>query len=542
MAFHQYDINELYSSADGTIQFIELVVGNLSGEGFWATHTITVTQGATEHGIIFDATTTTDGGNGNLPSTSATNNTSVLIATQGFADLALVTPNYIIPSGFLFLDGGTVNFGEGADTLTYSALPAGGAGSLNRNGTIGRNSPTNFAGVTGTIPGVIEGRAIADTIIGGTGADTLSGLSGADTLNGGAGNDTLLGGGGNDTLNGGTGVDSLAGGAGDDFYIVDDLNDVVVEIDGQGSDTIQASITGYVLPANVEFLIEPSPPPPDNSGNDLLTGDSGNNLIDGGAGNDTIYGGDGNDTLLGGTGNDDLRGQAGNDLIYGGDGSDTLRGAGGNDDIRGQAGNDVLYGGAGNDTLRGAGGNDFNRGAGGDDVLYGGAFNDTLFGGGGNDVLRGAGGDDSLQGSFGDDVLYGGGANDALNGGEGNDTLFGALGNDTLTGGLGADQFKFGAALDAASNVDTLVDFEAGVDQFLLDPAVFTALSAGALAVGSFHAGTTAADANDYILYDSATGSVFYDADGSGGGASAVLFAQVTPGLGLTANDFFVGV
>ncbi|MBI2314417.1 MAG: hypothetical protein HYU77_18165 [Betaproteobacteria bacterium] len=262
----------------------------------------------------------------------------------------------------------------------------------------------------------------------------------------------------------------------------------------------------------------------------LLNGDD---MIYGDDLDQSLSGFDGNDTFIGGAGNDEFRGMAGDDELYGGAGNDTLRGAGGNDDARGQAGDDVLYGGAGNDTLRGAGGNDINRGAGGDDVLYGGAFNDTLFGGAGNDVLRGAGGNDSIQGGFGDDLIYGG---------AGNDVLSGDGGNDTLTGGLGADRFMFTAALDPVGNVDTLLDFEVGVDKFLLDPAVFTALSAGALATESFRAGTTAADADDRILYDSATGSVFYDADGSGTGADPVLFAQVTSGLALTAADFLAGV
>ncbi|MBI2314418.1 MAG: hypothetical protein HYU77_18170 [Betaproteobacteria bacterium] len=279
-----------------------------------------------------------------------------------------------------------------------------------------------------------------------------------------------------------------------------------------------------------------------SSGNDNAFGGDGNDSFAGSPGDDTAAGGNGNDTLVGGAGDDLGMGQAGDDLLYGGDGNDTGRGAGGNDDIRGQAGDDVLYGGAGNDTLRGAGGNDVNRGAGGDDVLYGGAFNDTLFGGAGNDVLRGAGGDDNNQGGVGDDMLYGGAGNDALYGDDDGDTLLGALGNDTLTGGLGADQFVFNSALDAAANVDTLLDFEAGVDQFLLDPAVFAALSAGALAAGSFHGGTTAADTNDFILYDAGTGDIFYDADGSGTGAAPVLFAQVTSSLALTAADFLAGV
>jgi serralysin len=52
-----------------------------------------------------------------------------------------------------------------------------------------------------------------------------------------------------------------------------------------------------------------------------------------------------------------------------------------------------------------------------------------------------------------------------------------------------------------------------------------------------FRAGTSAADANDRIIYDSATGRIYYDADGNDAGAK-VLFAQVTAGLALTNADF----
>lgn len=147
-AFHLYRINELYSNSDGSIQFIELTVGGFNDEYFWAGQSITVSRsGQPTHSFTFP---------GNLPlsaTTPNTANTSVLIATQGFADLGIVTPNYVIPAGFLYTGGGTINFGSGADVLVYSALPLDGILSRNRDGSNGVNSPKNFAGVTGTIPG-----------------------------------------------------------------------------------------------------------------------------------------------------------------------------------------------------------------------------------------------------------------------------------------------------------------------------------------------------------------------------------------------------
>lgn len=183
MSFHLYRINELYSNADGTIQFIELSNGPTNGEGFWAGQNIKVTQGGTTHTYNFVA---------NLPSTSATANTTVLIATQGFADLGIATPNFIVPSGFLFTSGGgTVNF-AGVDSVSYSSLPLDGVHAVDRSGTMQVNTPRNFAGTTGTaLP--------SPSVKGGTGNDTLSGGSGNDFMMGGAGNDAIDGASGTNT-------------------------------------------------------------------------------------------------------------------------------------------------------------------------------------------------------------------------------------------------------------------------------------------------------------------------------------------------------
>ena len=140
MAFHLYRLNELYSNADGSIQFIELTVGSFNSESFWSGQSLTASQGGITHSYTFP---------GNLPST-ATANRSVLVATQGFADLGLVTPNFIVPAQFLFTNGGTVNF-AGVSSITYASLPTDGSLSLSAGGTTATNSPKNFAGVQGTI-------------------------------------------------------------------------------------------------------------------------------------------------------------------------------------------------------------------------------------------------------------------------------------------------------------------------------------------------------------------------------------------------------
>jgi Ca2+-binding RTX toxin-like protein len=128
---------------------------------------------------------------------------------------------------------------------------------------------------------------------------------------------------------------------------------------------------------------------------------------------------------------------------------------------------------------------------------------------------------------------------DTLTGNDAGNRLDGGLGADVLRGGGGADSFVFDTAL-GGSNVDTIADFLGSEDRILLDRDIFSALSGdGALDPLAFLLGSTAADAGDRILYDQASGSLYYDADGSGAEA-AQLFAQLTAGTALTADDFLV--
>ena len=206
------------------------------------------------------------------------------------------------------------------------------------------------------------------------------------------------------------------------------------------------------------------------------------------------------------------------DILNGGDGSDFLVGYAGNDTMSGEAGNDRLYGGDGADALAGGDGND---------ALSGGADNDTLEGGKGNDTLIG---------EAGDDVLWGGGSRDQLDGGDGADRLTGGAGSDTLTGGAGADVFVFLRPLDSA---DAITDFTAGADRIEIAARNFVGLARGTLNAAAFHLGATAADADDRILYDAATGALLFDADGSGDGA-AIQFATIGTGIAIDASAFMV--
>jgi hypothetical protein len=144
---------------------------------------------------------------------------------------------------------------------------------------------------------------------------TITGTANADNLLGLGGNDILKGLAGDDILNGGLGIDKMYGGLGNDTYFVDQVGDKVIELAGQGIDTVNASIS-YILTANVENLLQTGTAAINGTGNALantLSGNSGNNVLSGLAGNDTIDGGAGNDTIIGGKGMDMMTGGLGND-------------------------------------------------------------------------------------------------------------------------------------------------------------------------------------------------------------------------------------
>ena len=240
---------------------------------------------------------------------------------------------------------------------------------------------------------------------------------------------------------------------------------------------------------------------------------------------------------------DDLDGQDGDDFLDGFSGDDDLHGHGGDDTLMGGDGSDTVSGGEGADSLRGNAGDDSMRGGLGDDDERGGQGDDTLRGGADDDSVRGGAGEDDIFGGLGDDTLIGGAGNDDLTGGAGNDYLDGKAGNDELTGGVGIDQFVFSTAPGTA-NLDTIEDFEIGVDRILLSPAAFSALSAlapGALDASHFVTGdgAVAGDADDFLLYDTTSHLLSYDADGNGL-ETAIAIANLSNDAALTASDIFI--
>ncbi|WP_292994753.1 peptidoglycan DD-metalloendopeptidase family protein [Nitrosomonas sp.] len=145
------------------------------------------------------------------------------------------------------------------------------------------------------------------------------------------GNDTIYGGKGNDGLSSLAGTsNTFLGRAGDDTYVVQSLEDIVLETtsltsskDAGGIDTVISSVS-WTLASYIENLIL-APYAMDGTGNSLnntINGNEYSNVIKGLSGIDTLIGGAGIDTLNGGTGNDTLIGGIGKDLLVGGPDSD----------------------------------------------------------------------------------------------------------------------------------------------------------------------------------------------------------------------------
>jgi Ca2+-binding RTX toxin-like protein len=246
--------------------------------------------------------------------------------------------------------------------------------------------------------------------------------------------------------------------------------------------------------------------------------------------------GDGNDVISGNAAGNVLYGMRGNDVLDGGLGGDTLHGGTGSDVYVVDNGLDIVdeNGGDGVDTVQAS----INFSLANAARVLGTVENLTLTGGlavGGT----GTSGANTIAGNGAANILTGNAGVDRLIGGSGNDTLSGGAGNDTLTGGLNNDFFLFNTAL--AGNRDTITDYNAAQDTFRLENAIFTKLGAGVhpLSPLFFRAGAAAADANDYIVYNKASGALFYDVNGSGAGG-AIQFATLTNKPTLTAGEFAV--
>ena len=385
----------------------------------------------------------------------------------------------------LAADGLSVNYDSGS---AFDNLPAGQTATETFTYTVlGWDGTSETQTVTITITGganVINGTASADTINGTSKRDVITGLAGRDVIFGLDGNDSIDGGADNDRLNGG----------------------------------------------------------------------NGNDFVDGGSGTDTVLGADGNDTLVGGIGND---------VIYAGSGDDYLDGSIGADRIYGEDGNDVLIGSTSANTLNGGTGVDTMTGGAGSDLYYVDSASDQvveLFGGGTDTVYTtanfmlgnfvenlivegetavdavGNSLNNRMTGNAAANVLTGLGGGDRLDGAAGNDVLIGGAGRDFLTGGAGADSFQF--AEFGSTAYDSIVDFNAVEDTILLSGQTF-GLALGAMDANAFNLGTGATTATQKIIYDQATGNLFYDSDGNGSRGQQ-LIANLAGAPTLAFDDLFV--
>ena len=402
----------------------------------------------------------------------------------------------------------TLNGGAGIDLIQFDDLPGSGGVTVNLMTTSAQNTGQgmdlilDIENVIGTgSDDRIEGSNAANVLMGGGGNDLLFGLGGRDVLRGGDGDDSLSGGiggdileggAGSDTLDGGTGNDTMRGGAGDDIYEVDSRSDVVIEASAaNGFDVIRSSVSfSLVGVMHVEALQLTGTADLSATGNgtrNSLFGNAGDNRLDGGLGIDTMVGGAGNDIYI----VDNVGDQVAEALSFFGPPVDP----GGRDEVRSSVSYSL-------DTIR---------------------FVETL-------TLTGT---SNISGT-------GNGLANRLSGNDGNNVLNGGLGADTMTGGAGSDTFVFNTAL-GAGNVDRITDFDVVEDRIRLDNDVFVGLARGNLSASAFAANLTgrASDALDRIIYETDTGRLFFDADGSGAGAR-VHFATLNAGLALTSADFLV--
>jgi Ca2+-binding RTX toxin-like protein len=501
------------------------------------------------------------------------------------------------------LDGGigddVINGGEGTDTASYSHANF----SMTVDLTIGTSQFTGDSSAGSDTLFSIEnltGSDFSDTLTGNSAANILDGGFGNDNLAGGSGDDVYIintlsdvvieksaegtdliqsaisyslidtdGAGANGgnvenlqltgaaSINGtgnilnnviyaNSGINSIDGGVGSDtvsyFYASTTgstgvtLNLSVINASGQAT---ASGISGADLVKNVENITG-------SNYKDTLTGNAGANVLNGGSGIDTLTGNDGSDTYYVDNTGDTVTeinalSTGGTDLVCSFLSTYTLTPNVENGRISTTAASNLTGNTLNNDLYAGAGNNTLNGGTGIDTAsyLYATAAVTVSLERAGAQVTVGSGSDtltsiEKLTGSRFSDTLTGNSTANTLNGG---------LGNDILTSGAGADFIRFDTLLNATSNRDTITDFSVINDTLQLENAIFGSLTTiGTLAAGSFHSGagfTSAADANDYVIYNTTTGALYYDAGGNTG-AAAVQFATLTGAPALTNLDFMV--
>ena len=425
-----------------------------------------------------------------------------------------------------------------------------------------------------TLSAFVNNLTLVDLAQMGTGNDidnVITGTNAFSFLRGLGGNDTLIGGGvfsGEtfDTFVGGTGNDSMVGSdATDAFYLVQDTTtsygqdtivggsnagdegDRIFANTGEATTGIVADLAAGTLTgghAGSSAVLSGIEDVFGTQFADRLTGNAAANELDGDAGNDTLNGGAGNDRLAGGAGADNYLftnapGAANADNVVGFEtGIDTIRLDGSVMTALGASGNfapsDARF-------FMGTAAHDAD-----DRVIFDGTtlwYDSDGTGVAAQQAITELQTGTLVATDIAVDNGSGGGAGMTIIGTSGNDSLAGAGGNDTLTGSGGQDSFvfrEFGAA-----NADRMTDFATNWDRIQVDDAAFTAAgAAGRLAAGDARffsaAGASGGhDADDRFVFNTSTGQLYYDADGSGAGA-AQLVATVQAGAGVTATDINV--
>lgn len=441
---------------------------------------------------------------------------------------------------------------------------------------------------------VIIGTAAHDLLLGGKGNDAIGGGGGDDYIWGGQGADILVGGEGRDRFvyhsaaeGGDTIVDFHAGPNAD----VIDLSvmaakfgwadgdvvangyarflqsgaDVLAQVDQDGAgkggfvtvatlldeDAGQFGAGNFHTDLWAPTLTEAPKQVQDSQVDFSYARQSQSNTLNGTDADNKLTGDEGSNQLFGNGGNDRLSGMGGDDLLAGGDGDDQLSGGAGNDLLSGGRGVDQLNGGAGTDTATyvtseigvtaDLASNAKNAGGAAGDTF---TSIENLTGSNFRDILSGNQSVNVLDGGKGDDVINGGGGADTLIGGEGQDWLNGGAGKDILKGGAGADSFYFATVAEAG---DTVSDFKHGEDHIVL--------SASGFGIGSNHEFSFYAASQVYLyngnalyapsnaptlIYNSDTGKLLFDGDGSGTAQKALFVATLTNAAQITFDDFLI--
>ena len=137
-AFHNFRIEQIYTNADGTVQFVVLHESfGQNNENLWTGQTLRATPAG---GLAAQFRVSVE------PPVAATRRVAgCWWRHPGFAAQNVVTPDFTMPAGFLPVGGGTLNY-AGVHQVTFGPLPTDGVNAINASGTVIPNVATNFAG------------------------------------------------------------------------------------------------------------------------------------------------------------------------------------------------------------------------------------------------------------------------------------------------------------------------------------------------------------------------------------------------------------